>query len=113
MINVYDLHFKKEILPLFDYLYNEHSRDMLVQVLTEVPESVEDIHLRQSILKALLQHEHLHAPITYSRVEFNQVYSYIEEKRVRGRDLTGVSLKIHFLFAPSTRNREKGGLYQL
>ncbi|HEY8971690.1 MAG TPA: hypothetical protein VIM64_21460 [Puia sp.] len=113
MVNVYDLHFKKEILPLFDYLYNEHSREMLVRVLTEMPASVEDIYLRQDILKALLQHEHLCVPISYSRVEFNQVYSYIEEKRVRGSDMTGVSLTIHFLFAASERNREKGGLYQL
>jgi len=113
VINVYDLHFKKEILPLFDYLYNEYSRDALVQVLTEMPESVEDIYLRQDILKALLQHEHLYVPISYSKVEFNQVYSYIEEKRVRGTDLTGVSLRAHFLFSPSACNREKGGLYQL
>jgi len=113
MVNVYDLHFKKEILPLFDYLYNEHSREMLVRVLTEMPASVEDIYLRQDILKALLQHEHLYVPISYSRVEFNQVYSYIEEKRVRGSDMTGVCLTIHFLFAASERNREKGGLYQL
>jgi len=113
MVNVYDLHFKKEILPLFDYLYNEHSRGMLVQALTEMPASIEEIYLRQDILKALLQHDHLYMPISYSKVEFNQVYSYIEEKRIRGRDMTGVSLTIHFLFAASERNREKGGLYQL
>ncbi|HVU58298.1 MAG TPA: hypothetical protein VHD83_24725 [Puia sp.] len=112
MINVYDLHFTKEIVPLFDYLYNEHSRGVLMQVLTEVPGSVEEIYLRQGILKALLQHKHLYVPISYSRVEFNQVYSYIEEKRTRS-NMTGVSLKIHFIFAPSERNREKGGLYQL
>ena len=113
MVNVYDLHFKKEILPLFDYLYNEHSRDALVQVLTEMPESVEDIYYRQDILKALLRHEHLYVPISYSKVEFNQVYSYIEEKRVGGTNLTGVSLQAHFFFSSSARNREKGGLYQL
>jgi len=112
MVNVYDLHFKKEILPLFDYLYNEHSRDILAQVLTEMPGSVEDIYLRQDILKALLQHDHLYVPISYSKVEFNQVYSYIEEKRTRGRDLTGVSLQVYLLFSSSARNKESGGLYQ-
>lgn len=113
MVNVYDLHFKKEILPLFDFLYNEHSRDVLEQVLTEMPGSVEDIYHRQEILKGLLQHDHLYVPISYSKVEFNQVYSYIEEKRIGGSDLTGVSLKVHFFFTASERNREKGGLYQL
>jgi len=113
MLHVYDLHFTKEILPLFDYLYNEHSRDVLVRLMTEMPESVEDIYLRQNILKALLRHEHLYVPISYSKVEFNQVYSYIEEKRIREGDLTGVSLKIHFFFASSARHREQSGLYQL
>jgi len=113
MVNVYDLHFTKEILPLFDYLYNEYSRDTLVQALTEMPGSVEDIYYRQDILKALLQHEHLYVPISYSKVEFNQVYSYIEEKRAGGANLTGVSLQAHFFFSSSARNREKGGLYQL
>jgi DNA mismatch repair protein MutS len=112
MVNVYDLHFTKEILPLFDYLYNEHSREMLGRLMAEMPGSVEDIHYRQNILKSLLQHDHLFVPIFYSKVEFNQVYGYIEEKRIGGHDLTGIPLKAHFLFAPAARNREKSGLYQ-
>jgi DNA mismatch repair protein MutS len=81
--------------------------------MTEMPGSVDDIHYRQAILKALLQHDHLYVPISYSKVEFNQVYNFIEEKRIGGQDLKGFSLKARFLFTPAARNREKSGLYQL
>jgi DNA mismatch repair protein MutS len=113
MINVYDLHFKKEILPLFDHLHNEFSRMALLELLSEVPDSVDDIYTRQDILKAFLVHKQLYAPFAYSRVEFSQVYGYIEDKKTRKNHLSGGALVLHLLFARSECNREKGGAYQL
>jgi hypothetical protein len=45
-----DLHFKEEILPLFDYVINELSRKRLLGLLTELPASVEQIYSRQQML---------------------------------------------------------------
>ena len=113
MLNVYDLHFKKELLPLFDFLHNEFSRMVLEDLLSDIPGSVDEIYERQDILKALLKHRHLYVPFSYSKAEFNQVYGYIEEKRNKGTHLSGNSLKIHLLLSRNELNRERGSLYQL
>jgi DNA mismatch repair protein MutS len=113
MINVYDLHFKKDILPLFDHLYNEHSRTALLELLLDVPASVDEIYVRQNILKAFLANSQLYAPFSYSRVEFSQVYGYIEEKKTKNDHLSTGALKMHLLFSRSESNWEKGNLYQL
>jgi DNA mismatch repair protein MutS len=113
MINIHDLHFRNEILPLFDFVPNEFSRDALWQLLSEVPGSVEEIYLRQDIIKNLLENEQLYTPFSYSKVEFHQVYTYIEDKKSRGNFLRGTSLTIHLLFARIEQSREKGGLSQL
>jgi len=113
MINVYDLHFKKDILPLFDHLHNEFSRIALLELLSDVPVSVDEIYVRQDILKGFLKNKQLYGPFSYSKIEFNQVYGYIEEKRIQGGRLSGSALKVHLLFARAECNREKGCLYQL
>lgn len=113
MINVYDLHFKKDILPLFDHLYNEYSRTALLELLLDVPASVDEIHARQNILKAFLANSQLYAPFSYSRVEFHQVYGYIEEKKTKNNHLSAGALKAHLFFSRSESNREKGNLHQL
>jgi len=113
MINVYDLHFKKEIVPLFDHLHNEFSRMALLELLSEVPDSPEEVYERQDVLKAFLANGQLFTPFSYSRVEFNQVYGYIEDKKIQRTHLAGHSLKLQLLFTRSQSNREKGGLSQL
>jgi len=112
MLNVYDLHFKKDILPLFDHLHNEFSRTALLELLLEMPASVDEIYVRQDILKAFLAQPRLYAPFAYSRVEFNQVYGYIEEKNIQRSHLSRSALKVHLLFARRESNKEKSGLYQ-
>jgi DNA mismatch repair protein MutS len=113
MINIQDLHFKSEILPLFDFVHNEFSKGLLIQLLSEMPESVEEIYLRQDILKSLLANDQLYIPFSYSRIEFKQVYTYIEDKKSKGAGLRGNLLKIHLLFAHAERSRETGELSQL
>ncbi len=112
MINVYDLHFNKEILPLFDYVHNENARSILMEILSEIPASVDEIYARQNIAKALLKHRHLYTSFSYSEIEFSQVYTYLEDKKTRPAQHRGIAQNIHFLFATAERNREKGGLYQ-
>jgi len=113
MINVYDLHFKKEIVPLFDHLHNEFSRMALLELLSDVPETIDAVYERQDILKAFLANRQLFTPFAYSRIEFNQVYGYIEDKKIKSTHVTGNVLKLQLLFTRSQSNREKGGLHQL
>jgi DNA mismatch repair protein MutS len=112
MINIRDLHFQNEILPLFDYVNNEFSRYSLRLLASEMPDSVGEIYYRQQIIKGMLQNESLYAPFSYSKFEFNQVYGYVNEKKAQSQSLQGIALAIHFLFASSEYNREKSGLSQ-
>jgi DNA mismatch repair protein MutS len=110
MTSIQDLHFQKEILPLFDFTGNDWAGDALIGLLSERPASVEEVITRQDILTNLISHGELYAPFSYGRSEFNEVYRYTEE--IGGREYHNV-LEIHFLFAGTERSRERGRLSQL
>lgn len=113
MNNIKDLHLEKEILPLFDFVYNEFSRDTLIELLSEIPGSVDEILFRQKIIKGLMSNEALYIPFSYYKSEFNEVYGYFENLGNRGTHLYGTSLKINLLFAKTERSKEGGRLGQL
>jgi DNA mismatch repair protein MutS len=100
MLTIHDLHFNNEIVPLFDHVYNEYARDVLLQWMTDRPSSVGEIYARQAILKALMKHDHLYRPFAYTRTEFHESYSYLKE--------IGAREKTSFLFSRSRRSREIG-----
>jgi len=113
MKNIKDLHVEKEILPLFDFVYNEFSRDALIELLSEIPGSVDEVLIRQQIIKDLMRNKALYAPASYYKSEFNDVYTYLENLRNRGTHLYGASLKIHLFFARTERSKDEGRLSQL
>jgi len=113
MKNIRDLHFKDEIIPLFDFVNNEFSRDVLIQLLSEVPDSLEEVLWRQDILKGFLGNEQLYRPFSYARSELNEVYSFIRELREKNNDLQNSSLKMELLFGRVKRQKERGRLSQL
>lgn len=113
MKNIRDLHFQKEILPLFDFTSQEFSRDTLIQLLSDCPDSVEKILVRQNILKGLIKQEHLFLSAPYAKSEFHEVYSYLGDIKNRGIDLQDRLLILQYLFGRVKRDREKGRLSQL
>jgi len=113
MRNIGDLHFQKEILPLFDFCHNEFSRDALIRLLSEIPDVLDETLARQHILKELIKNVHLYRPFSYSRSEINEVYSYLKDFHTRDFNSAGGSLTIHFFFAGSKKRREQVRLSQL
>jgi DNA mismatch repair protein MutS len=105
MLTVHDLHFQNEIVPLFDHVYNEYARDVLLQWMTDRPSSVAGIYARQAILKALIRHDHLFRPFAYTRIEFHETFSYLKEIGARDRS--------SFLLSRVRRSREIGQLTNL
>jgi DNA mismatch repair protein MutS len=105
MLTIHDLHFNNEIVPLFDHVYNEFARDVLLQWMTDRPSSVGEVYARQAILKALIGHDHLFRPFAYSRTEFHETYSYLKEIAAREKSI--------FFFSRARRNREIGQLSNL
>jgi DNA mismatch repair protein MutS len=112
-MSVRDLHFKKEIIPLFDFVCNEYSRDVLSQLFSEIPEDMTEILFRQQILKAIIGHEPLFRPWSYAKSELNEVYIYSANVN-RQHEWQGSFPKMRFLFSGSRKiQREKGQLTQL
>lgn len=103
MVHIKDLHFREEIVPLFDYVINEHSRDKLLELLTKQPRSVEEIHDRQNILKAILKHPRLLGMVSYSRAELNEVY----ELTTNCQQPTSFPGKYQILFLLPFRSRKR------
>lgn len=110
MNNLQDLHFRKEIIPLFDFVCNETSRDTLIDLMTDIPPALEEVMERQDILRAfLLQSDPLLLPFSYIRYEFNEVAAYIQDWRVRPiPDLS--SLRLQYMLKRKLRDRERGSL---
>ena len=110
MKNVRDLHIQKEIIPLFDFVCNDYSRDVLVQLFTTAPAGLPDILLRQDILKGIIRNEQLFRPFSYAKSEFNEVYTYSKDIF----PLPGFLLSDFLLFSfGKKKQREKGQLTQL
>src|SRR5579863_9272845 len=105
MLTIHDLHFNNEIVPLFDHVYNEYARDVLLQWMADRPSSIDEIYARQAVLKSLISHDHLHRPFAYSRTEFHETYSYLKE--IAARDTTFI------FFSRTRRSREIGQLSNL
>ncbi|MDR3711903.1 MAG: hypothetical protein P4L51_03740 [Puia sp.] len=109
-MHIQDLHFSEEIIPLFDSVQNEFSRDALIGLLTGFPGSVEEVMVRQEILRNLVDNPALQAVFSYHRSEFSEVYGWLEELQSRGPGLSGLSLKMYWFFAARARKRESGRL---
>ncbi|HLX65508.1 MAG TPA: hypothetical protein VKR41_00890, partial [Puia sp.] len=105
MLTIQDLHFNNEIVPLFEHVYNEFAREVLLQWMSDRPASVDGVYARQAILKSLISHDHLYRPFAYSRTEFHETHSYLKE--------IGAREKTHFFFSRTRRSREIGQLSNL
>jgi DNA mismatch repair protein MutS len=112
MKNVRDLHIQKEIIPLFDFVCNEYSRDVLVQLFDTAPADLTDIMFRQDILKGMIRNEQLFRHLSYSKSEFNEVYSYSRDINAE-EYWQGGQAWIQFILFSKRRQREMGRLTQL
>jgi hypothetical protein len=111
MNHIKDLHFKEEILPLFDYVINELSRERLLGLLTELPASVEQIYSRQQMLKALLQYPRLFASFSYARIELSEAYETTMNNKQRGELLLNNRVSFYLPFASIKQQQEKAKVY--
>lgn len=80
-------------------------------MLSEMPASIEEVRLRQDVIKGFLKNES--PSLSYGKSEFNEVYGYVWGIRDRLTNLAGRSLTLHFFLAGSERNWERGRLGQL
>ena len=113
MNHIKDLHFKEEILPLFDYVSNELSRERLVQLLTELPASAEQIYGRQQMLKTLLQYPKLFTPFFYARIELSEAYEATMNNKQRDELLRNNRVAFYLPFGSIRQQQQKAKVYLL
>jgi DNA mismatch repair protein MutS len=113
MINLRDVHFNEEILPLFDTTQNLFSSRALRQWFQDIPASSEEVMLRQNILKGFVQNTRLQNPFSYSKTEFNGVYAYLEDFKIRNSNRYGTTSKLRLYFNRREKQTEAGKLSQL
>jgi DNA mismatch repair protein MutS len=79
MIYVNDLQIEKEVLPLFNYTHNEYAEETLLDILTEVPASVELILERQATIRGFLAHWDTLEDFSYKKIQFREVHTFLRE----------------------------------
>jgi DNA mismatch repair protein MutS len=89
MNNVEDLHMETEILPLFDFTYNDFSKETLNKLLQEPLNSIGDILVRQDILKGFIDNIHIVEAYSYSRVDFYEVHQFLTDTSISDYKRTG------------------------
>lgn len=110
MINVTDLHIEDEILPLLDFTHNDFSKKVLIDIVAKPLGSVEDILLRQDILKGFIANSNILRDYSYSRVDFLEVHDFLKKFSIQ---TTQKSLKLPLLFSEKERHQKRGKLTQL
>ena len=110
MTNIEDLHIQKEVLPLFDHTLNYHAKDALSDLLLNPLASVDEILLRQDILKGFIAHTDIFANYSYSRVDLSETYSFLEQ--FSDAPVSGRSLKLELFLSESERHRSRGKFIQ-
>jgi DNA mismatch repair protein MutS len=112
MITIKDPEFIENIIPLFDYVYNDKSRDALHDFFFDMPASQQEVLARQSILMAMLRVKSLFISFSYSKSEFNESFQYLESLRIRN-DESAFIQKLYYLYKKKPLHQEQGRLTQL
>ena len=79
MNNLNDLNIAYEILPLFDYSFNRHTRNRILQLLHTPLSSISDIITRQKTLKGFIANYHILEHYDYAEIYFNELYGFVTD----------------------------------
>ncbi|MBX3257804.1 MAG: hypothetical protein KF862_26985 [Chitinophagaceae bacterium] len=110
MTNVKDLYFKEDVLPLLDFLNNDHSLAILISLFSSIPPTLDEIKERQYILKGFIAQKKKPSLPVYGRSEFGEVYHYTSRLSNTGANRDS---RLHLLLNKRKRYTEAGRLAQM
>ena len=111
MTNISDLHIHQEILPLFDFTLNDFSKETLVALLHEPLSSIEEILLRQEILKGFIANLAILKNYSYSRIDLYEVHTFLTNYYDLDTSKKGLRLKL--LLSEKERHKTRSKYIQL
>ncbi|TPE44717.1 MutS-related protein [Pontibacter mangrovi] len=83
MLQVQDLSLEKDILPLFDYTISDHAAEVLRQTMLKVPDTLEEVYYRQSILQGFISNWAAIGDFSYQRLDVREVYTFLDDVATR------------------------------
>jgi DNA mismatch repair protein MutS len=111
MTNISDLHIQKEILPLFDFTFNDFSKEKLISILNESLSSTDEILLRQETLKGFITNFQTLKDYSYSRVDLFEVYFFLAN--YSDIEASKKGLKLRLLLSEKERHQTRGKYIQV
>lgn len=115
MMQVHDLDIEKDILPLFDYTIGDHAASVILQLIRQVPDSVEEVYNRQRISKGFLHNWPIIKDFSYQRLDFREAFTFLDDVATRRLVLETGKLKATFqlIFSEGERHRLRSKMVQL
>ena len=103
MNDITDLHIEKELLPLFDYTLHEYSRTIVLDILRRPLLSIEEVKLRQDLLKGFISNNDILKNYFYSVSYLKEVYNFLTNSKLE--DLSNRKLKFRFLTSKKDKSQ--------
>lgn len=113
MHNITDLNITKEILPLFDYTYNDFAKQVLIQLLNNIPNNLGDVLYRQKIIIGCNSNWEILHSFSYSKIDLNEVYQYLKKLESDNTIVQGHKLRVKLFLSEKEKYRTQARLTQL
>lgn len=108
MTNAADLHIDEEILPLFDFTYNQYSGNEVKEILSKPLDSKDEILFRQQLLKGFISNWQVLKGYSYSRFSLLEIYNFLGTFFVSS--ISERSLRLKLMFSQKAREQKRGKL---
>ncbi len=102
MINIKDLNLENEIVPLFNYTYNDFSKLIVTNILTHPLSSEDEIINRQSILKGFIANHNTLINYSYSRLDLLEVHAFLGSSN---REFSIKALRLKFFLSETKQHQ--------
>lgn len=113
MTNIKDLEIEKEILPLFDFTLHPFAGEVLLQLLTEPPASVDEAITRQHIITGFVNHWDLLQTFSYSKADLHEAYHFLTDFTNDNWHFdNSTMLRVRLVLFAGKKHRLRAGLIQ-
>ena len=102
MTNIKDLNLEDEIVPLFNYTYNDFSKEFLIHILTHPLSSKDEIINRQLVLKSFIANHNILSNYSYSRLDLLEVHAFLAYSN---KEVFTKGLKLKFFLSETIRHQ--------
>lgn len=111
MNNLKDLNIEKELLPLFDYSLNIHTKEKIIEILKTPLHSITEISERQNILKGFVANNKILKKYSYSASYINEVRFFLNDEKIE--DVPNKKLKYRLFTSKNEKIRYASKFNQL